>query len=96
MSQIDVVALVKAKPGKGAAVAAAMKACIVPSRAESTNHLYVPNQDLDDPDSFVFIEKWDSREALQAHLETPHFKELAQTLEPLLAAPIDVKILRPL
>ncbi len=96
MSQIEVVAIVRAKAGHGAEVAAAMKACEAPSRAESTNSLYTPHRDLDDPDTFVFIERWDSREALQAHMETPHFKEMAKKLEPLLAGPFQVHILQPL
>ncbi|NHO32446.1 putative quinol monooxygenase [Acetobacter fallax] len=96
MSQIEVVAIVKAKPGRGAEVAAAMKACEMPSRAESTNKLYTPHRDLDDPDTFVFIESWESREALKAHMETSHFKEMAKKLEPLMAAPFQVHILKPL
>ncbi|GBR11630.1 putative quinol monooxygenase [Acetobacter oeni] len=96
MSQIEVVAIVKAKPGHGEEVAAAMKACEAPSRAESTNKLYTPHRDLDDPDTFVFIESWASREALQAHIETAHFKEMDKKLQPLLAAPFEVHILKPL
>lgn len=96
MSQIDLVAIVKVKPGHAATVSAAMKACTAPSRAESTNSAYTPYQDLDDPDTLIFIERWDSREALQAHMETPHFKEMARIIEPLLATPIQLHILRPL
>lgn len=75
MSQIEVVAIVKVKAGKEAEAAEAMKACVAPSRAESTNHAYTPHRDLDAPDTMIFIERWDSREALQAHMETPHFKK---------------------
>ncbi|AQS85585.1 MAG: putative quinol monooxygenase [Acetobacter aceti] len=96
MSQIEVVAIVKVKAGKEAEAAEAMKACVAPSRAESTNHAYTPHRDLDAPDTMIFIERWDSREALQAHMETPHFKKMAAILEPLLAAPLAVHILQPL
>ncbi|BCI68201.1 putative quinol monooxygenase [Acetobacter aceti] len=96
MSKIEVVAIVKVKPGKEAEAAAAMKACVEPSRAESTNHGYTPHRDLDNPDTLIFIERWDSREALQAHMETPHFRKMAAILEPLLAAPLSVHILQPL
>ncbi|NHN87361.1 putative quinol monooxygenase [Acetobacter conturbans] len=96
MSQIEVVAIVQVKPGAEAAAAAAMKACTAPSRAESTNHGYTPHRDLEAPGTLVFIERWESREALQAHMETPHFKEMAAILEPLLAAPLAIHILQPL
>lgn len=96
MSQIEVVAIVKAKPGQAEAVAAAMKACEAPSRAEATNLFYTPHRDLDDPNTFIFIERWASREALAAHMETPHFKKMAAIIEPLLGAPLEVHILTPL
>lgn len=95
MSQIEVVAIVKVKPGKGDEAAAAMKACVAPSRAEATNHAYTPFRDLDAPETLVFIERWESRQALQDHLETPHFKNMAAILEPLLATPIEIHILQP-
>lgn len=94
-SEITVVAILKAQPGKEAAVAQAMAACVAPTLTETGNSLYVPNQDLDDPQSFVFVERWASRAALEAHLQTPHFKQLAATLETLLSEPLKVHILQP-
>lgn len=94
--EITVVALLKAKPGAEEKVAQAMVACIKPSRAESTNSQYVPNRDLDDPQTFVFVERWASRKALQDHMKTPHFKTLAAELNTLLEAPIQLHILQPL
>lgn len=94
--EITVVARVKVKAGHEKAVAAAMVACVPESRAETTNFQYVPNRDLDDPQVFFFIERWASREALQAHMETPHFKTLADSLKDSLAEPLSVNILQPL
>ncbi|MGO2958590.1 MAG: putative quinol monooxygenase [Acetobacter sp.] len=97
MSQeITVVARVKAKPGAEKDVAAAMVACVPESRAEATNLQYVPNRDLDDAQTFVFIERWSSREALQAHMDTPHFKTLVESLKDKVAEPLSVYILQPL
>lgn len=97
MSQeITVVAVVKAKKGQEKIVADAMAACVAASRAEATNIQYVPNRDLDDPQTFVFIERWASRQALQDHMETPHFKTLAESIKDSVAEPISLRILQPL
>ncbi len=95
MSQIEVVAIFKVKPSDSAKAAELLKACTAPSRAESTNDTYIPCRDLDADGTFVFIERWDSREALQVHMETPHFKAMASALEPLLIEPLKVHILQP-
>ncbi|GAN62089.1 putative quinol monooxygenase [Acetobacter indonesiensis] len=94
--EITVVAIVKAKKGHEQEVAQAMAACVPESRAESTNIQYVPNRDLDDPQTFIFVEKWTSRQALQDHMDTPHFKVLADTLKDSVAEPLAVHILQPL
>ncbi|MFT8418571.1 MAG: putative quinol monooxygenase [Acetobacter sp.] len=93
--EITVVAILKTKVGCEENVAQAMAACVAPSRAEATNHQYVPNRDLDDPQTLIFIERWASRQALADHMETPHFKKLAATLEGKLDAPLQVHILQP-
>lgn len=93
--EITVVAILKTKPGREQEVAKAMAACAAPSRAEATNRQYVPNRDLDDPQTLIFIERWASRQALADHMETPHFKKLASDLEGQLDAPLQVHILQP-
>ncbi len=74
MPVITVVAKVKAKPGKEAALARALRALIAPTHREEGCLRYALNRSLDDPATFVMIEKWTSREALDSHLATPHLK----------------------
>lgn len=52
----------------------AMEAMISASRAEPGCIAYSYGPDLADPNVFLVLEKWESREALKAHLETPHLK----------------------
>ncbi|MCH4088636.1 MAG: antibiotic biosynthesis monooxygenase [Acetobacter sp.] len=96
MSVIDVVAILSIKPGYESEVAEAMKACVAPTLSEPGNLAYTPFKDLDTVGKFMFIERWESREALAAHMETPHFKKMAAALENMLAAPLQVHILTPL
>jgi len=58
-----------------AAVSADEPACLV----------YRVSRSLDDPDVFVLYEEYADEEALLAHRETPHFRELVEgTVVPLL------------
>jgi quinol monooxygenase YgiN len=68
----------------GEAVAAA-------SREEAGCVDYRLYQSPEDPDAFVFVEEWESREALDAHFATPHIATFMRELPPLLAGAPDVK-----
>lgn len=37
-------------------------------------------EDTDNPNTLTFIEKWEDRESLEAHFNTPHFKEIVPML----------------
>ena len=92
---IRVAAFLLAKPGQEAEVQRAAVACVSPTRAESGNQAYVLNRDTKDPSLFVFIEHWKSQQALDEHMNTPHFKTLAQAVEGKLAKPMAVHVLSP-
>ncbi|GAN69558.1 putative quinol monooxygenase [Acetobacter orleanensis] len=94
--EITVVAFVKAKPGAEQQVADAMKGCVAPTRQEAGNLSYVPQKDQDDPQTFVFVERWVSRQSLNEHMETPHFKAMIASVQDLLDAPVTVHVLKPL
>jgi quinol monooxygenase YgiN len=91
---IRVAAFLYAKPGQEDAVRDAALACVAPTRAESGNDMYVLHRDTKNPSLFVFIEEWKSEQALDEHLQTPHFKTLAQALDGKLAQPLAVHVLR--
>lgn len=52
----------------------AMAAMIAASRAEPGCLEYAYGPDFSDSDSFLVLEKWESRKALDAHFETPHLR----------------------
>ena len=47
-------------------------ALVAPSRAEEGCLNYDLHQSIEDETLFVFYENWESREALEKHLEMPH------------------------
>lgn len=93
--EITVVAFLKAKPGSEQIVADAMTACVAPTLKEEGNISYVPQQDQDDAQTFVFVERWTSRQTLNEHMETPHFKVLIASVKDHLAAAPAVHVLKP-
>ncbi len=88
MPNLTVIATIVAKPGKEAETEAVLKALIAPTRRDPGHIRYDLHRDLENPRAFVFYETWESKAALDAHLETPHlngFKarvpELVESLE---------------
>lgn len=49
-------------------------------------------QDVENPQLLTFIEEWESKEALDQHMEADHFKELVPQLGALAADTKDVRI----
>lgn len=71
---IYVVATLTTTPGGADALRAPAAACIAETRKEDGCISYELFQSLDDPDKLVFVEKWETREALTAHSKQPHLK----------------------
>ena len=68
MSEVVVVGSFKAEPGKEAEALQAFKDLVGPTHAEDGCIMYALHQGADDPSQLAFIERWASREALNAHL----------------------------
>jgi len=92
MSEVVVVGSFKAEPGKEAEALEAFKALVEPTHAEPGCILYALNQGVDDPARLAFIERWASREELDAHLESPHIKALLERLEELFGDSGDITV----
>lgn len=92
---IRVVAYLQAKPGEESAVQQACETGVAPTLQEAGCKFYVLHRDSKDPSLFVFLEHWKSEQALEQHMQTPHFKTLSQALNGKLTQPMRVHILRP-
>ena len=91
---IHVIAEAIAKPGQEKALYRTLHACVAPTRDEPGNRGYILHQDLDNSARFFLYETWVSREALNAHFITPHFKALDQNAKPLVAPELSIAVLR--
>jgi quinol monooxygenase YgiN len=72
MSEVVVVASFIAEPGKEEEALGVFRALLEPTHAESGCILYALHQGADDPRRLAFVERWASREELDAHLASPH------------------------
>jgi quinol monooxygenase YgiN len=61
------------------------------SRLEPGCISYRVYQDTENEHDFVFVEEWESDEALQRHFATSHVAEFLQAIRATLVAPPDVK-----
>jgi quinol monooxygenase YgiN len=76
MPNLDVVAVISAKPGSEAIVEAAPKALVGASRHDSGCISYDPFASDSTPGTFVTIEKWQSQEDPDAHMASSHIAEV--------------------
>ena len=71
-----VAARMVAKPGKADALRQTLMGLIEPTRAEAGCIQYDLHEEQGKPGSFLFFEKWTSKQALDEHLATPYLKAL--------------------
>lgn len=87
MKTLTVVAILKAKPGKEAALREALLGLIPITRQEPGCLNYDLHVSTEHPGEFVFHENWTSRQHLADHLARPHLKALAARADELFAEP---------
>ncbi len=90
MPEIVVVGSLKARPGKEDELEEALGGLVAPTHAEAGCILYALHRAVDDPARFAFVERWESREHLDAHLGSPHVSGLLERADELLAEPADI------
>ncbi len=96
MSEVVVVVLARAKPGRGDEAAAAFQEVAVPTHAEEGCVVYALHRVVNDPDRIVLVERWASREDLDQHLATPHLTAFREGSHDVWAEPMEILIVDPL
>ena len=96
MSEVVVVGSFRAQPGKEAEAVQAFRALVEPTHGEEGCVLYALHQGSDDPRRLAFVERWASRELLDAHLESAHIKKVLERVEELFGDSADIVVYEPL
>lgn len=86
---LNVVAIMKAAPGKEAQLHTLLKAALPHFQQEPGCQAYALLVDLQDPARFVSYETWDDEAALQAHMKAPTLTHAMPVLEKILAEPME-------
>jgi quinol monooxygenase YgiN len=95
LSEVVVVGSFKTQPGKEDEGLEAFKALVGPTHAEDGCILYALHQGSDDPSRLAFVERWASREQLDAHLESPHVAAVLERVEELFGDSADIVVYEP-
>ena len=85
MSALTVVAKVVAMKDAVEAVTAQLLKMVAPTRQEQGCIEYTLHQDNQDPAVFVFYETWESRAALDQHMNSAHFKAYISAVDGMIA-----------
>jgi len=78
---LNIVAIFSIKPEFNTEFQAEFKKIVEESRKEQGCVRYDLNQDKKDPYTYVFIEAWQSQQAIDKHNIEPHYKNFAQFSE---------------
>jgi quinol monooxygenase YgiN len=92
---IYVVATLTIKPETRAEFIAAATACIAQTRKESGNIAYDLHESVTDPSKMVFVEQWESAEALVPHRGADHMKAFGRVAVKCMSAPPRIEVITP-
>ncbi len=93
MPEVIVVATLRALPGKESEVEALLRSVIAPTHAENGCITYALHRDQKDPTRFAYIERWESRAHLDAHLASAHLAEFRAKMVDISAGPAEILLL---
>ncbi|MEZ0284352.1 MAG: putative quinol monooxygenase [Thermoleophilia bacterium] len=93
MAEVVVVVLFRATPGRGADAEAAFTEAVPPTHDEEGCVAFAVHRVAGDADRFVLIERWASREALDAHLAAPHLAAFRERGADIWAEPPQITVM---
>jgi len=96
MPEVVVVGSFKAEPGKETEAAEALQALVDPTHHEDGCILYALHRGTDDPSRLAFVERWESREQLDAHLQSDHVSKALERVQELFGDSADIVVYEPL
>ena len=70
----------------------AFKALVAPTHAEDGCILYALHQGSDDPSRLAFVERWESRELLDAHPQSAHVSAILERADELFGDSADIVV----
>lgn len=81
---IYLIATLQIEPGTKEKLSAMVQPCIEGTRKEKGNISYDLHASVTDENVLVFVERWETQEALDNHFNEPHFLKWREALTPYL------------
>lgn len=85
MSELTVIARAKVKPGQEPVFESAMREVARATHSEPGCLRYAIHRGVEDPSTFVVVERWKSKSDLDQHLASAHVQAFFGKIQPLLA-----------
>lgn len=89
---LTVVATIRAKAGKEAALRAVLEGLLPKTRVEAGCLNYDLHVSADDPGTFLFHENWESKDHLDRHLDSDHLRAFKARFDELLREPPSIEL----
>jgi quinol monooxygenase YgiN len=96
MEEFVLIGKMKAKPNCETQLEKALKELSVGTYTEAGCLLYALHRDIENPTTFILIEKWTSKEALEIHFNSPHFLQQFPIIASLVIGEPELTYLTPL
>lgn len=84
-TELALVANIIAHSGKGADLKTALEALLVPTRAEVGCLQYDLHQNNNNPEAFVYFERWSDYDVWQDHMKTAHINAFLESTKDIIA-----------
>ncbi len=94
MTVLSLIAEMKAKPGREAALEAVLRDLLAPTRAEAGCMNYDLHVAVEEPGRFVFYENWETRGHWEAHNNSGHIATFRERSRDLIAEKRIVQLTR--
>jgi len=91
--KVELIVPLVAQEGRADELKKVAQAMLAPTHAEPANEFY-RLYESETAGHFFFHELWQTQEALDAHLKTPHFKHFSVVTKSLLAKPLEINKVR--
>ena len=94
-TEIRIIADIICKVGHEGDARRVILECVAPTKNEPGCMEYTIQASTQNPQMFVFIERWKDQAALELHVKTTHFLHMVEQLAPLLERGFEVEVLLP-
>jgi quinol monooxygenase YgiN len=96
MPEVVIMATVSPKPGMEGDVEREFSSLLGPTHREDGCELYALHRVADRPGELVFVERWASQAALDAHAASPHIAACGAACADKLQRPVEIVYLEPI